>query len=719
AAQPPSVPAAPQRKAGAAARAAVPQAPAAPVQEDLAHSEEMRRDLLLRPRKRSRIGSILGGLVVIGFIVGIVYAVRNLDLGSAIPIGPSHKGGGDLLEGCGTFGGEGGAKKKQHWKFEGENPKGWKVENGALVAPATKGPAVSNAICDKTITVDQAKVYGLRCKLSSAGEHGLSGLKIIWTNKSDPGYIFESFSSLAAGKLDVYDVKDFLYPPAAARELRVACVTIGAPAPVSFHSVELVTQPRPGYLGPEGGAARGMGVEFGGRGMVTISRHGGMVVWGVQLHLETKQGAEIWQQYCTPHKRQPQEYSSTLMDPMTLTPIDFHVIIQADKAAGGLVIRHTVRAKQKLDMKSIGLAFMIRKSDIPHGVLVGQDLGAFIKTGEFTASNVSEAVFGHGNRRLVVQSGAPSVNLSRRDIGETAQFLFWMPIEVLEANMEAPVEFYFKMSSRLADGEVEKLKRAASQSAQASEIGDALRHLTAIIENPYFPEKDRKEAEKQAKELQKKANVLFAEAGKAIDKFMAEPKKANEEMARAKLKELKIALAEERLEGEGGMMFVIVPLFKARVDELVAKLESKKSEEQAKAEEDVKKLFANAEKFEAAEQWMIARVFYDNVIKKAPNSDEAKEARRREEGIAKKKERAEQRNKEIDRKVTAARNYERNKMVDRAIRLLVEIIEKYPHAAGMKEAIPQLEKIVRLYPDEPGIGEAKKLIEKIKGESKK
>ncbi|MEW6354899.1 MAG: FHA domain-containing protein [Planctomycetota bacterium] len=712
--------AAPAQKAAGAARVAAPQVPTAPAAEALATSGEIRRELLLRPRRRSRIVSILGVLVVIGFIVGIVYAVRNMDLGSIMTTGPTTKGNGDLLDGYGTFGGEGGAEKQKHWKFEGENVKGWKVENGALVAPATKGPAVSNAVCDKTVPVDQAKVYGLRCKLRSEGEHGLNGLKIVWTNKSDPGYFFESFSNLAAGKADVHEIKDVLYPPAQAGELRVACVTIGNPAPVSFHSVELVPNPRPGYAGPEGGGARGMGVELGERGMVTIIRPGGVVVWGVQLCLVTKQDAEIWQKYCTLHERQPQEYSSTLMDPMTLTPIDFHVIVQADKAAGGVVIRHTIRAKQKLDMKSIGLAFMIRKSDIPHGVLVGQDLGAFIKDGEFEASNVSEAVFGHGDRRIVAQSGAPSVNLTRKDIGETAQIIFWMPIEVLEENMEAPVEFYFKMSSVLADGEVEKLKRAAEASVLANEIGDALRHLTAIVENPYYPEKDRKEAEKKAKELQKKADALFAETEKAIEKFVAEPKDANEEMARAKLKELKIALAEERLEGgEGGVVFVIVSLFKDRVDALTAKLDARKNEEQAKAEEDVKKLLASAEKFEAAEQWMIARVFYDNVIKKAPNSEEAKEARKRIDGLAKKQAKVQERNKDVDRKLTAARNYERNKMIDRAAKTLVEIIEKYPDAPGAKEAIPQLEKIVKKYPDEPGVSEAKKLLDKVKEKAKK
>lgn len=673
---------APARQGGAAV-----EAPAAAPRDDLATAvEEAKRERVFRPRRRSFIKNLLGGIVFVAVIGGVGYAILTMSVKQQG--GSSGSKGGDLLEGHGSFIGG----KAAGWEFQGENQQRWKVEESSLVAQPVQGPIVSEAVCNTVIDVDRSKSYAVSCKLKADGETGLSGLKMIWTNKADPGYRFEMFSNLVAGKSDWREVDGIAAPPEGAAQLQVACVAVGNPQKVHFNSISLRKEPRPGYSGDEGQGGVGMGISLAERGIITVSRRGQMVLWDVELRMETAQKAVLWQRYCDAQPKQPQAYSSVIRDPVGLTPVDFHVMMEKDPRGGRIVVRYTVRARQKLAMKAIGASFFIRKSDIAKGVLVGQDLGGFVKEGEFNASNVSEIVCSQGEKRIVVEFSAP-VEVARSDVGEAARFWMYVPVEVLDADEEVPFEFYLKTSSRLADGEVDKLAVRAAAAATANEVGEAIRLYTDMINNPFFPDKDRDNAKKEVEKLRAKVKALVADVTKSVDAYVADPKKENEDVAKGKLLELKTALAEERSEGDQGVSFVIVPEFRPLIKEIEEKFEQSQQEKVAKAEVDVKKLLENAKKAIAGESWMIARVFLENVVKRSPDSEEAKEAKKLMESMRKNEERANARNEWIERKVTEAKNYNANKMPDRAIKILEDVIQKYPDAAGTKRAIKLLEQI--------------------------
>ena len=88
---------------------------------------------------------------------------------------------------------------------------------------------------------------------------------------------------------------------------------------------------------------------------------------------------------------------------------------------------------------------------------------------------------------------------------------------------------------------------------------------------------------------------------------------------------------------------------------------------------------------------MPAEIFCKNVIKRAPGSDEAKEAKALMERIKRAKEAAEERNKWIEAKVRAARMYYKNHFYQKAIEILEDVIQRYPNSPKIEEVKKLLE----------------------------
>jgi len=650
--------------------------------------EEARRLLLERTRTSAGAGWVIVPIAIVVVVIGILASKGYLKLGGLLPEGgEGAKKIVDLLEGAGHFKAVEGAVLPENWQPEGGE---WSLDKESVrpgsefhsLSVQADRDGISTMVCAKRIPVEEGRSYLLDGWLMSEGAMGISTYGIFWWDENNPALFWESFAPPVFGKKDWHNVRYEFEPPVGATHLQVVCLAMGNSGRVYFGDVELKSRESSRMpVSFEGMGENTLLVTMNDAGLLSVRRGGRLLAWNGQFFIQPEEGGLRLRQALAQRSESGEariglrkEVAGKLINPATYDIFFFKEdLISAETE---IRVDYQISTEKEMEVASLGLQFMVAAEDISQGVMLCFEIENEVRQGEFTASDVREVIIGSGSRQMVLDFPA-AFSVECKPQGERALLTVRVDDAPLVPDEVSVFEVIFKATSERMREQARTALAMAASSATADEIGVALRGFESVASNPFFPEPERKRAREELEKIKREADKLIADAAKKCDAAIASGDEADYKEFEALLIEI-----EQKLSGTD---------YVSKVGELRTRIQEARQEKIAKAERDLKKLLAKALEFYEKEAWLPAEIFCKNVIKRAPGSDEAKEAKALMERIKRAKEAAEERNKWIEARIRAARMYYKNHFYQKAIEILEDVIQRYPNSPKIEEVKKLLE----------------------------
>ncbi len=578
------------------------------------------------------------------------------------------------------------------WKREGdayqwalqtvEDSKVAVAKSPAQATPLSRSALVRNRVIDVGTNVG----FVVSGWTKATGGQGVAAVRVRWLGEPGSDFGTDQYVGVVAGTSEWTPFTQALAIPIGAKRIEVACEAFGKVGEAGFDELVLndenalekaphkyvVEFPESIALNPTDQGV--MNVRFNGAlaladgeatltpdGLASFGRHG--------LSQPTPNYPQI------DDETNSIVFRGVMFMPSDSAPRPVDYVQRITPTEGGIDVEFTFRSKARITGVVPGVSFAMSPA-LAAGSPVALVKGAYAaQQAGFEKTDAEEIMWGQGESALVVAYNKPGTLKHTTVAGKPVLAYFAKPTTI---EPDGSVELKLTLTNispkrgRVFDKAVAKVKELAGD----GKWGDALKAAKAIAGVPVF-------SAEQREELQKEVDAIVAKVDERLSQLetqLGDADKAQSTQDLMKVEQDIDALAAI-LKGSDQ---------EAKVKALLAKLEETRARHKAELEAIAQSYMDRAQQCRKKKQFLLARIYIENVLRQFPRTDVAKKAAEQLAIVKKEVAKADEKLAWMQAKLTEGDNFIKNKLPEKGKAAYQEIIDKYPDSPQAAQAKKRL-----------------------------